>query len=65
MTSHHEREELTMKIKNPKALPTTVELFQGTRSAVAMAAIFRSGGGKHADKRRAKARKHDWKRDAG
>jgi len=52
------------KRKNSKALPTTVELFQGTRSAVALAAIFRTGGGSHADKRRSKARKQDWKRDA-
>lgn len=33
------------KRKNSKALPTTVELFQGTRSPVALAAIFRTGGG--------------------
>lgn len=46
-----------------KKLPTTTEVFMGTRSEVALAAIFRSGGGRHADKRRAKARKHNWKRE--
>lgn len=51
------------KRKNSKALPTTVELFQGTRSPVALAAIFRTGGGLHGDKRRSKARKTEWRRE--
>lgn len=49
--------------KNSKKLPTTVELFQGTRSILAQSAIFRSGGGAHTDKRRTKARKNNWRND--
>lgn len=55
---------MAKRSKNNKKLPTTVELFQGTRSILAQSAIFRSGGGAHTDKRRAKARKGDWKREA-
>lgn len=47
-----------------KKLPTTVELFQGARSAIALSAIMRSGAGKHTDKRRAPERKREWKREA-
>lgn len=50
--------------KNKKnRLPTTVEIFQGQRSEVALAAIFRSGGGVHRDQRDRKERKKDWKRE--
>lgn len=52
-----------MKKRN-KRLPTTLNLVQTTRSPVALAAILRSGGGPHSDKRRAKSRRDDWKREA-
>ena len=55
---------MSKKKNKRKALPTTVELFQGTRSAFALAVILRNGGGTHQDKRRAPERKHDWKREA-
>lgn len=45
------------------SLPTTVEVFEGMRSELAVAAFQRSGGGFHADKRDRKERKNDWKRD--
>lgn len=52
------------KRNTPKyTFPTATEVFMGTRSSTALSAIFRSGGGAHKDKRRAKARKHDWRRD--
>jgi len=54
----------TVNSKNAKkALPTTVELFQGHRSPVALAAIFRSGAGKHADKRDRKESKREWRNE--
>lgn len=53
-----------MSKRNSKKLPSTIELFQGTRSPIALAAIFRTGAGSHADKRRSKARKQEWRRDA-
>jgi hypothetical protein len=46
-----------------KTLPTIVEIFQGTRSEIAQAAIFRSGAGFHADKRDRKERKGSWKNE--
>ena len=51
-----------MKKRN-KRLPTTLELAQSTRSPVALAAILRTGSGPHSDKRRAKARRDDWRRE--
>lgn len=51
------------KARNSKHLPTQVELFQGHRSDLALAAIFRSGAGAHTDKRDRKERKGDWKRE--
>jgi hypothetical protein len=49
--------------KKKNSLPTTVELFQGNRSEIALSAIQRSGGGFHADKRDRKERKDDWRRE--
>ncbi len=47
-----------------KGMPSTAELVAGCRSPVAMAAIFRSGAGQHADGRRKRARdRKAWKRD--
>lgn len=48
------------KKKTSRALPSTADLIRSTRSALALAAIIRSGGGKHQDKRRAKGRRRDW-----
>ena len=50
--------------KNSKRLPTQTDLFRSARSTIALSAIFRSGGGKHQDKRRAPARKNDWRKDS-
>jgi len=48
-------------MKKPKhKLPSTADLIRSVRSALALAAIMRSGGGSHRDKRRAKARRRDW-----
>lgn len=52
-----------MKNTKRNRLPTTVELFQGKRSDIARSAIFRSGAGKHADKRAKKAKKGNWKNE--
>lgn len=49
--------------KKKNKLPTTAEIFQSTRSEIALSAILRSGGGFHQDTRKAKARKNDWKND--
>lgn len=51
------------KNKRKNSLPTTVEVFQGTRSELAVAAFQRTGGGFHADKRDRKERKKEWKRE--
>ena len=51
-----------MKKRN-KRLPTTLDLAQTTRSPVALAAILRSGGGPHTDKRRSRRHRDDWKRE--
>lgn len=47
--------------KKQNRIPTCVEIMQSCRSSLAFSAIFRSGGGRHVDKRRAKARKSEWK----
>lgn len=52
------------KNKGKRFLPSTVELFRSTRNPVALAAIMRSGAGKHADKRRATEHKRSWKNEA-
>lgn len=51
------------KNKSKNSLLTTVEIFQGVRSELAVAAFQRTGGGFHADKRDRKERKNDWKRE--
>lgn len=51
------------KNKGNKSLPTTIELFQGARSAIALSAITQTGAGLHADRRRAKSRKKSWKNE--
>lgn len=50
--------------RNSKRLPSQVEIFRSTRSAIALSAILRSGSGKHQDKRRAPERKNDWRKDS-
>ena len=52
-----------MAKKQSKQLPTTVDLLSSTRSPIALAAILRTGGGPHSDKRRSKARRNDWRRE--
>lgn len=47
--------------KNSNKLPSFVEIVVGASSAVIVAASWRTGAGAHGDKRRKKARKHDWK----
>jgi len=42
--------------------PTTLDLIQATRNVAALAALMRRGGGPHADKRRSKERRTEWKR---
>jgi hypothetical protein len=49
--------------KKKNSLPTTADLFQGMRSAVALSAIFRNGGGTHKDKRDKKSHKSEWRRE--
>ncbi|MFA6049998.1 MAG: hypothetical protein WC761_02270 [Candidatus Paceibacterota bacterium] len=52
--------------RKQRKIPTTAELMMGCRSPVALAAILRSGGGKHQDKRRSRktqqANKAEWQR---
>lgn len=52
-----------MAKNSKKTLPTTAEIFMGVRSEVALSAIFRSGGGLHKDKRKARKLKHSWRRE--
>jgi len=51
------------KRKKNNSLPTTVEIFQGVRSDIALSAIHRSGGGVHADKRDRKEHKKEWRNE--
>jgi hypothetical protein len=55
---------MSNKRNNSKRLPSQVEIFQSTRSTIALTAILRSGAGKHQDKRRAPERKNDWRKDS-
>jgi len=52
-----------MKRKTPRTLPTTADLVRTTRSQLALAAILRSGGGSHSDKRRAPERRGAWRKE--
>jgi len=50
----------TMKRRHKQ--PTTLDLIQATRNVAALEALMRRGGGPHADKRRSKERRTEWKR---
>jgi len=50
-------------MKTPKRLPTAADLLRARPSPIALSAILRTGGGAHADKRRSKARRRDWRRE--
>jgi hypothetical protein len=58
---------MTTKNNNKKSkkfsLPTSVEIFKGMRSEVAVAAFQRSGAGFHADRRDRKVVKKQWRNE--
>jgi hypothetical protein len=52
-----------MKRKTPHRVQTTADLVRSTRSQFALAAILRTGGGSHSDKRRAPEKRTAWRKE--
>lgn len=50
--------------KKKKALPTQIELFQSTGSALKVSSFMRSGGGPHEDRKTRRKRTRAAKKDA-
>jgi hypothetical protein len=52
-----------MKRNTANKVSSTADLVRSTRSPAALAAIIRTGGGTHSDKRRAPERRTAWRKE--